>query len=84
VKSKCSNILCFNENLCMKSKCVFDDCKAPVAVIIGDCKYCTGKFCLKHRLPETHACTAMQTCRDEHLKRLTDRLTQEATRATKL
>ena len=36
-------------------KCKEDGCNRAVC-LIGDCRYCDGKFCLKHRLPETHAC----------------------------
>ena len=40
-----------------------------VVAIVGTCKHCTLSFCQKHRLPETHSCSQMESCRQEHFKR---------------
>jgi hypothetical protein len=44
-----------------KSKCA--TCGNKSANIIGDCKYCKCKYCLKHRLPESHFCVNIDKCR---------------------
>lgn len=36
------------------TKC--DKCKKSTAVMAFHCK-CGGRFCIKHRYPETHCCT---------------------------
>jgi ubiquitin C len=46
------------------SKCPVDNCTQKPVLIIGDCKFCKQKFCGTHRLPECHACSNMQSCRD--------------------
>ena len=40
-----------------RKKCLVENCCDKVAIIVGDCKYCDGNYCLKHRLPEDHLCT---------------------------
>jgi len=45
-------------------KCAHGECKQMAAFIVGDCKYCNSKFCGTHRLPESHACSNMQGCKD--------------------
>src|SRR6184192_3788719 len=35
-----------------KGKCAFGDCNQKPVLIVGDCKFCTQKFCGGHRLPE--------------------------------
>ena len=37
-------------------------CGKKFASIIGDCKFCDCKFCLIHRLPESHNCTKLDEC----------------------
>ena len=49
-----------------KSKCAI--CGNKSANIVGDCKYCSCKYCLKHRLPESHNCINMNKC---HMKAFT-------------
>ena len=46
----------------MKTTCYFSNCTRRVA-LIGDCRFCKSKFCLKHRLPEEHSCQKMEDCR---------------------
>jgi len=46
-----------------RSKCGTDGCTDKVALIVGDCSYCQGHFCSRHRLPETHTCAALDNCR---------------------
>eukprot|EP00999_Lentomonas_sp_LEN2_P003093 NODE_945_length_1103_cov_81.334016_g901_i0.p2 GENE.NODE_945_length_1103_cov_81.334016_g901_i0~~NODE_945_length_1103_cov_81.334016_g901_i0.p2 ORF type:complete len:150 (-),score=32.19 NODE_945_length_1103_cov_81.334016_g901_i0:199-648(-) len=67
-----------------KSKCMFGDCTDRVATIIGNCSYCKSSFCGKHRLPEAHACTNLQTCRQAAFDRNSVKLMNEKTVATKI
>ena len=48
------------------AKCNFSDCKKKAAMLIGDCKYCSSKYCACHRLPEDHQCSGMENCRQAH------------------
>ena len=38
-------------------------CKKKSALIIGDCKFCKKHFCTEHRLPESHRCECLHTCK---------------------
>jgi ubiquitin C len=66
------------------SKCAFKDCTAKPVLIIGDCKYCNSKFCGTHRLPETHECSNMQSCRDVHFNKNKAKLEGEKCVAAKV
>lgn len=53
-------------------KCAFAECLKRVELIIGDCKFCQSKFCIKHRYPSVHNCPKLEefkTARQELLKR---------------
>ena len=50
-------------------KCDFEGCKKKVAMIIGDCSYCSKKFCAIHRLPEGHACINISDCKRGHFEK---------------
>jgi len=67
-----------------KTKCAIDGCTDRVATIIGDCNYCQGKFCGAHRLPELHACSGMQACRESAFSKNSQKLLSEKTVATKV
>lgn len=43
-----------------KIKCGFKDCKDRAQGIAGDCGFCQGHFCGKHRLLEDHKCTGLE------------------------
>merc|ERR1712086_863698 len=43
--------------------CLLEGCKGRVVAMIGTCKWCENNFCQEHRLPEGHACPAMDTCK---------------------
>ena len=53
-----------------KTKCA--TCGKKAAAIIGDCRFCEQKFCLKHRLPESHACINLENCKNEAKERNTE------------
>lgn len=43
-----------------KQKCTFKDCKDGAQRIVGDCGFCRGHFCGKHRLLEDHKCDGLE------------------------
>jgi hypothetical protein len=43
-----------------KIRCTHKDCKEAAQRIIGDCGFCNGTFCGKHRLLEDHKCTGLE------------------------
>jgi ubiquitin C len=66
------------------SKCNFGDCSQKPVMIIGDCKFCSSKYCGSHRLPETHACTGIDTCRMQHFNKNKNKLEAEKCIASKV
>merc|ERR1711865_886237 len=43
--------------------CLLEGCKGRVVAMIGTCKWCDQNFCQEHRLPEGHACPAIDKCK---------------------
>jgi hypothetical protein len=43
-----------------KIKCSYKDCKDGAQRIIGDCGFCQGHYCGKHRLLEDHKCDGLE------------------------
>jgi ubiquitin C len=64
--------------------CQFSDCKDRIVKIIGDCRYCKGKFCGRHRLAEVHVCPELETCRQASFNKLSNKLNAEKTVAPKV
>lgn len=62
-----------------KIRCTAKDCKDPAQRIVGDCGFCAGHFCGKHRLLESHACAGLATAREAERKRNSDKLESERT-----
>uniref|UniRef100_A0A6C0BM23 AN1-type domain-containing protein n=1 Tax=viral metagenome TaxID=1070528 RepID=A0A6C0BM23_9ZZZZ len=58
-------------------RCVIEKCCNKAVLIVGDCKYCGGQYCLIHRLPESHHCTGLETCRKVHFERNCDKIMSE-------
>eukprot|EP01137_Pigoraptor_chileana_P034011 Opistho-2@25924 len=67
-----------------KSQCTMEGCADRPVMLVGDCKYCQGKFCGKHRLPETHACAQMDACRKQAFDKNASKLQNERTGASKV
>lgn len=65
----------------MPQRCCFDVCLSKVAMIVGHCRYCTNDFCLKHRLPESHKCTAQSECEASAKRELEAKLLTDAANA---
>ena len=68
----------------IKKRCAFEGCKLKTAPIIGLCNYCESKYCLAHRLPETHVCPKMNVCKDIQFNRNKDKLLSEKCVAAKI
>ena len=62
-----------------KIRCTFDDCKEIAQRIVGDCDFCKGHFCGKHRMLEDHKCEGLEDCRKESHERNAVKLESEKT-----
>jgi hypothetical protein len=47
-----------------KIRCTYKDCKEGAQRIIGDCGFCNGHYCGKHRLLEDHKCDGLEDVSD--------------------
>lgn len=66
-----------------KIRCNFKDCKDAAQRIVGDCGFCQGHFCGKHRMLESHACPGLEDCKKEEKDRNKEKLESERTVAIK-
>ncbi len=62
-----------------KIRCSFKACRDPAQRIVGDCGFCAGHFCAKHRLLEDHRCEGLEDCKKESHERNADKLNSERT-----
>ncbi|TKA72886.1 hypothetical protein B0A49_08142 [Cryomyces minteri] len=62
-----------------KMRCSYKDCKDAAQRIVGDCGFCQGHFCGKHRLLESHSCEGLEDCKKESHARNADKLNAERT-----
>lgn len=62
-----------------KIRCTFKDCKDPAQRIVGDCGFCTGHFCGKHRMLESHVCPGLEDCKQQDKERNKEKLESERT-----
>jgi ubiquitin len=67
-----------------KKSCGFGDCSTKPVLIIGDCNFCSSKFCGKHRLPEDHACPNLSVCREQAFNKNATKLYNEKCVASKV
>ncbi|KAK9324405.1 ubiquitin-related domain-containing protein [Lipomyces orientalis] len=67
-----------------KKRCSFKSCTSAPLRIVGDCSFCDGHFCAKHRLLEDHKCTGLQDCKQQLHERNALKLQQEQTVASKV
>lgn len=58
-------------------------CKEKIQPIVGECGFCAGKYCSKHRLLESHNCTGLEDCKKESHERNAAQLERERTVAIK-
>lgn len=66
-----------------KPRCNFKDCKDAAQRIVGDCGFCQGHFCGKHRMLESHSCPGLEDCKNEEKNRNKEKLESERTVAIK-
>lgn len=66
-----------------KIRCSFKDCKDAAQRIVGDCSFCTGHHCGKHRMLEDHKCPGLEDCKKESHERNANKLNSERTVAIK-
>lgn len=66
-----------------KIRCQFKECKEAAQRIVGDCSFCGGHYCGKHRMLESHACSKLEDCKMEEKERNRERLERERTVAIK-
>jgi len=67
-----------------KIRCTLANCKEPAQRIIGDCTFCAGHFCGKHRMLEDHKCTGLAVCKKEGYERNAVKLNEERTSVSKV
>ncbi|KAJ5682521.1 gamma-tubulin [Penicillium macrosclerotiorum] len=60
-------------------RCDFKECKEAAQRIFGDCSFCEGHFCSKHRMLEAHICTGLEACKTEEHNRNAEKLNSERT-----
>jgi len=66
-----------------KIRCTFKDCREGAQRIIGDCGFCNGHYCGKHRLLEDHKCDGLEDCKKESHDRNAAQLNSERTQVIK-
>ena len=64
-------------------RCNFKECKDAAQRIVGDCGFCQGHFCGKHRMLESHNCTGLEDCKQQDKERNKEKLESERTVAIK-
>ncbi|CAB4256281.1 similar to Saccharomyces cerevisiae YOR052C Nuclear protein of unknown function [Maudiozyma barnettii] len=62
-----------------KNVCYMDNCSNAALKFIGDCNFCHGHYCSKHRIMENHKCTGLDSCKEQMHKRNADKLDREQT-----
>ncbi|KAL3233570.1 hypothetical protein RNJ44_03610 [Nakaseomyces bracarensis] len=67
-----------------KNQCYHDKCSSTASKFIGDCNFCKGHFCSRHRLMENHACSGLTSCKEQMHQRNADKLESEQTHAQKI
>lgn len=68
---------------CDFKKNTAEQCKSAIQRIVGDCGFCGGHFCSKHRLLESHNCEGLEDCKKESHERNAEKLNTERTVAIK-
>lgn len=66
-----------------KIRCGFKDCRDAAQRIVGDCGFCAGSFCGKHRMLESHSCPGLEDCKQQDKERNKEKLESERTVAIK-
>jgi len=69
--------------LCDYKKETPEKCTSQAQRIVGDCGFCLGHFCSKHRLLESHSCPKLEDCKKESYEQNAIKLISERTVAIK-
>ncbi|AGO11974.1 AaceriAGR296Wp [[Ashbya] aceris (nom. inval.)] len=67
-----------------RERCQFGKCVSSALKFIGECQFCDGQFCSRHRLMENHTCRGLRTCKEHMRRRNADKLAQEQTVVAKI
>ncbi|OXB41164.1 hypothetical protein B1J92_L10186g [Nakaseomyces glabratus] len=67
-----------------KNQCYFDKCTSVASKFVGDCNFCKGHYCSRHRLMENHACGGLTSCKEQMHQRNADKLASEQTHTRKI
>ncbi|CEP60714.1 Tmc1p LALA0_S01e17282g [Lachancea lanzarotensis] len=67
-----------------KDRCFYDKCGSTALKFIGDCQFCQGHFCSRHRIMENHACQGLTSCKEQMHQRNADKLAAEQTIVSKI
>ncbi|KAI8977945.1 hypothetical protein BDB01DRAFT_801298 [Pilobolus umbonatus] len=67
-----------------RRRCALKHCTDKVVNIIGDCRYCKSSFCSRHRLPESHTCINLLSCKQAAHERNSIKLLSERCVASKV
>ncbi|TKA48820.1 hypothetical protein B0A55_13252 [Friedmanniomyces simplex] len=62
-----------------KLRCQAKECRDAAQRIVGDCGFCQGHFCGKHRMLEAHECPGLEGCKQEEKERNAAKLESERT-----
>jgi len=62
-----------------KIRCGAKECRERAQAIVGDCTFCQGHFCGKHRLLEDHKCSGLEDCKQQSYARNAAQLESERT-----
>lgn len=55
-------------------RCHFGDCNKKIGSLPFPCSHCSEKFCVNHRLPESHSCLFLEQMRLDKREQLVDGL----------
>ncbi|SCU77717.1 LADA_0A01860g1_1 [Lachancea dasiensis] len=67
-----------------KDKCYYEKCGFTALKFIGDCQFCQGHFCSRHRIMENHSCQGLKSCKEQMHQRNADKLAAEQTIVAKI
>ncbi|CUS21762.1 LAQU0S04e00210g1_1 [Lachancea quebecensis] len=67
-----------------KDKCFADKCGSSAVKFVGDCQFCQGHFCSRHRLMENHSCQGLKSCKEQMHQRNAEKLAAEQTIVSKI
>ncbi|ROV90612.1 hypothetical protein VSDG_07470 [Cytospora chrysosperma] len=67
-----------------KIRCSAPACKDAAQRIVGDCGFCNGHFCGKHRLLEEHNCEGLEDCKKAAHEQNAAQLNSERTQVVRI